>query len=118
VISHVAVTIQNSVEGFRVSVPLPMRVLGRLIRGRMLKKGMPTGIKIPKSFQKDFVPPADLSFDDAMNQLSTYIAAANQKGMHMASPLFGKLTHDQWVQLHCRHAELHFSFLSPAVEQH
>jgi hypothetical protein len=27
------------------------------------------------------------------------------------SPLFGELTIDEWNQLHCRHAELHLSFI-------
>jgi hypothetical protein len=25
-------------------------------------------------------------------------------------PVLGKLTHDQWKQIHLRHAELHLSF--------
>jgi hypothetical protein len=29
------------------------------------------------------------------------------------SPFLGELTRDQWDQLHCRHCELHLSFLIP-----
>ena len=29
------------------------------------------------------------------------------------NPVFGVLTHDQWIQLNLRHAELHLSFQIP-----
>jgi hypothetical protein len=29
------------------------------------------------------------------------------------SPVFGRLTHGEWVQLNLRHAELHLGFLVP-----
>ena len=31
--------------------------------------------------------------------------------MSKPSPVFGPMTHEEWEQLHCRHAELHFSFI-------
>ncbi len=29
------------------------------------------------------------------------------------NPVLGKLTREEWDRLHCRHAELHLSFLVP-----
>jgi hypothetical protein len=29
------------------------------------------------------------------------------------SPFLGELTREQWDQLHCRHCELHLSFILP-----
>ena len=29
------------------------------------------------------------------------------------NPVFGRLTHEQWIQLNLRHAELHLSFQIP-----
>ena len=29
------------------------------------------------------------------------------------NPVFGPLTHEQWIQLNLRHAELHLGFLVP-----
>lgn len=114
VFSHVAIAINASVEGFGLTMPLPMRIFGRLMRNRMIKKGIPAGIKIPEHAKKLFVPPSDITLDQAMAQLTSAVNAAKQKGMHAPSPIFGKLTHDQWVQFHCRHAEMHFSHLAPA----
>jgi hypothetical protein len=31
----------------------------------------------------------------------------------MPNPVFGPLTHEQWIQLSLRHAELHLSFQCP-----
>jgi hypothetical protein len=113
ILSHVAAVIEASVEGFTFTVPLPLRILGRLIRGRSLKKGFPSGIKIPNEASAAFVPPSDVTFEQAVDQLTSVIQKAKQRRMTQVSPIFGKLNHDQWVQLHCRHAELHFSFLAP-----
>jgi hypothetical protein len=33
--------------------------------------------------------------------------------MTATSPVLGRLSHEQWVQFHCRHAEMHFSFMHP-----
>lgn len=33
-----------------------------------------------------------------------------------ASPIFGKLSHEQWVNLHLKHAELHLGFLDPGAD--
>ncbi len=116
VVSHVATGIKCSAEGFGITFPFPMRVFGRLIRGRMLKKGMPTGIKITGKARKLFIPPTDITFDEAMAQLTGAIESAKQNGMTARSPIFGQLSQEQWVQFHCRHAELHFSFLTPATQ--
>ncbi len=57
------------------------------------------------------MPPADVTWEDAVEHLRTIISRAKDEGMTGRSPVFGQLTHDEWVQMHCRHAELHFSFL-------
>jgi hypothetical protein len=31
-------------------------------------------------------------------------------------PVLGKLTHEEWTQLHLRHAELHLSFAVPVSD--
>ncbi len=118
VIAHVASVIDASVEGVRFTLPFPMRILGRLIRNRSLKKGLPSGIKIPGKARSTFAPPASLTVEQAIGQLIAAVEKAKQRRMTAVSPVFGKLNHEQWVQLHCRHAELHFSFLSPVSQLH
>jgi uncharacterized protein DUF1569 len=118
IVGHVAAVIDSSVEGFTFKLPVPVRLLGRLMRRWFLAKGFPAGIKMPGNVPTAFKPPADLSIQQAIEQLASSIDKANQKRMNAASPVLGKINHEQWVQLHCRHAELHFSFLSPIHQTH
>lgn len=113
IVGHITAVMLASIEGFPFSLPMPIRLFGRLIRNRAMKKGFPSGIKIPSQAGPAFDPPPDLSFDQAVEQLASAIEKAKQHKMTHASPVFGVLTHDQWIQFHCRHAELHFSFMHP-----
>lgn len=115
---HVSAVIQASIEGFTFKMPFPVRIVGRLIRNRSLSKGFPSGIKIPSSAKHAFDPPANISLDEAMRHLIGSVNKAKQKQMQQVSPIFGALNHDQWVELHCRHAELHFSYLSAISQPH
>jgi len=118
IVGHVTAVIEASVEGFTFSVPFPLRVVGKLIKNRSLTKGLPSGLKVPAKAQDAFIPPVDLTFDTAVKRLAETIEKAKQRKMTQVSPIFGKLSHEQWVQLHCRHAELHFGFLTPINQPH
>lgn len=114
IIGHVAVFIEWSIDGFPFTVPLPLRVLGRVIKGRAQRTTAPPGFKAPPGIMKH-VPPADYSLDQAMRHLRGAVLRVQcGKRMEQPSPLFGRLTHEQWVRIHCRHAEMHFSFMHPA----
>lgn len=117
---HVAFLIDSSVNGFPPAFrfPPPYRFIGRLLRSRTLNNPFPEGIKkMPGGPDLEAItfPPADTSLQEATEYLYANIALASApNSMKHPSPLFGKLTHDQWTRLHCLHADLHFSFLHPA----
>jgi len=114
IVGHIATFIDWSIDGFPFTVPVPLRVVGRFIRKSAQRRTPPSGIKAPKGIMQH-VPPADFSFDEAMRQLRGAVLRVRAgKQMTEPSPLFGKLTHDEWVRIHCRHAEMHFSFMHPA----
>ncbi|MEM1028092.1 MAG: DUF1569 domain-containing protein [Planctomycetota bacterium] len=114
---HVAYLIECSVKGFPAPFrfPLPYRLIGRLLRQRTLSRPFPEGIKkLPGGPDLDAItfPAPETTLAEAIEYLDTNIAAAAVPGaMKHPSPLFGRLNHEQWTQLHCRHADLHFSFL-------
>jgi len=116
IVWHVAAVMQASIEGFPFSFSFPLRILGRLIRQRSLTKGFPRGLKIPGKARPAFDPLPGMTFDVAVAGLAATILKAGQSKMTQASPIFGPLTHEQWVRFHCRHAELHFSFMHPAKQ--
>jgi len=111
-IYHVAFTIGMANRGSDIKIPLPMKFVGRTLKllGAHAKSINP-GINPPAKVAAAFAPPQDVAVDAAMQKLRDEIAYAKEHGMKFPSPLFGKLTHDQWVQMHCRHAELHFGFI-------
>jgi hypothetical protein len=60
------------------------------------------------------VPDEDVTWEQALSELRETIDKAKRDGMTHPSPVLGRMSNDDWVSLHCRHAELHFSFLHPA----
>lgn len=112
-IQHVALFIDASIDGFTFTVPAPIRFVARLMRGRFLRKGFNPGIKPPAKAAAHFAPAPDISMEAAVDHLVRSVARAEQQKMTAVSPLFGAMDHGQWVQMHCRHAELHFSFIQP-----
>ncbi len=113
-IEHIARTIDWSVNGFPFSLPLHFRLLGRLIRNSSLKKTLPSGFKGPAHVRALAEADASITAEQALTNLDQALAQAQRPGsMKHASPAIGELTHDEWIALHCRHAELHFSFFHP-----
>ena len=88
------------------------RILGRPMLKRFLTSqsmGKGGGRTIPAS-----VPPPDTNDEDAVAEARTLISQLNNPTRDLfPSPLFGKLTPDQWRQLHLIHAAHHLSFLIP-----
>ena len=113
-IHHVAFTVGMSNRGFDLPIPLPMKLFGRTLKLLgMHTKPINPGIKPPAKVAAAFAPPDDITVADALQKLRDEIAYAKEHGMTHPSPLFGKLSDDQWKTVHCRHAELHFGFIRP-----
>jgi len=87
-------------------------VAARLIRARLLTKGLPAGRRLPNvpggAFGTD-----PISSDEALASLTQAYARLASTPPIRPHPLLGPLTHDEAIQLHLRHAELHLSFLRP-----
>lgn len=115
IVHHVACFITPSIDGFGFKGPLGLRLIGRVMRKRMLTKTFPAGLTLPKSMSR-FAPPDDATWDDAVALLRREVGRIRDGArMTHASPMLGALSHEEWVNLHCRHAELHFSFLHSAA---
>jgi hypothetical protein len=113
-LGHLATWANFAHDGYppEVHPPLPIRLVIRLMRGRILRDGMTPGMKVGR------MPGGTLGLEELTTQegLERYrtalrrLAASAPTG---ASPVFGKLTHEQWIQLNLRHAELHLGFQVP-----
>jgi len=114
IIEHVGLFICWSIDGFPFTMPFPLRFIGPLIKGRAQRKPLQSGIKAPGRMTPH-MPGQGVALEDAMRTLRGEIGRVKAgKRMEKPSPLFGKLSHEEWVRIHCRHAEMHFSFMHPS----
>lgn len=88
-----------------------MMYLGKVLRNERLPAGAPT----LKSLQPD-----EWSDDSAaMPQLEDAIARIQSpNATFQPSPLFGKLTPDEWRKVHLWHCQHHLEFLVPTAREH
>lgn len=115
VLEHVARLMECAMDGFPNGAPAPVRWMVTLLYKKKALAGgsPPAGFKIPKG--ASFLRPGDeTSFEEGMGKLRAIIARAqNGERFTHPSPVFGRLTHEEWITLNGGHATLHLSFLDP-----
>ncbi|MEE9129307.1 MAG: DUF1569 domain-containing protein [Phycisphaerales bacterium] len=111
IVEHVTFFIDGTIDGFDFTAPLLIRVLARPFKKRILTKPMKPGVKLPARMNV-LLPDPETTWDDAVSALRDTVARIDSgERMMQPSPLLGAMTHEDWVNLHCRHAEMHFSFM-------
>jgi hypothetical protein len=113
-LGHLATWANFAFEGYppEVHAPLPIRLILRSLRGTILKKGMMTGVKIGK-VPGGTVGLDELPSDEGLRRFRDAMERLERESPTLTNPVFGKLTHPQWIQLNLRHAELHLGFQVP-----
>lgn len=113
-LGHLATWTNFAFDGYppEVHAPLPVRLILRLLRNRILNTGMQPGVKIGK------VPGGTLGLDvlptdEGLRRFRAALERLRGTGPGVVNPAFGRLTHGQWIQLNLRHAELHLGFQVP-----
>lgn len=109
---HLSFYLRGSLDGFDFMLPWIVRkllgrpLLRRLLRQKRIKPGMRTA---PASVPADDV--------DENAAVATAIELLKRLGAHAGelhpSPLFDKLSADEWRELHLAHCAHHLSFLTP-----
>ena len=107
-LNHLTMTMNNSLDGFQVTAPFYIRMIAPFFKKSALKKITP-GIRLPKSAETSAFPPSR-SLDESLQEFRKAIQRTTQETMEAAHPAFGRMTHDEWIQLHLRHSEMHLSF--------
>ena len=115
ILEHLARTI-DVVTGDRPSPPiaLPVKVLARMFRSRFLNSPMQPGFKLPSKAQSVFWPSEDVESEAGLQHYREAINRFDHTEPLPKHVLLGNMTRPQHVQLQCRHAELHLSFVRPA----
>jgi hypothetical protein len=114
VVQHLAIAMNNSIDGFGHALPAPVRMLIRLFfKHRFLDKTMSAGFQLPASAAK-MLPPAT-TWDEGRQNIRRAVGRLKTETRRSPHPAIGALSPDEWVRLHCRHSELHLSFLISAT---
>jgi hypothetical protein len=111
-LGHLAVAMNGSIDGIAFQAPWYIRLIAPLIKRRILSKGLTPGFNLPKSREPSAFP-AGLSSQEGIDRLRQAAARIQVEPMNAPHPVFGKLTQQEWLQLHLRHAEMHLSFAVP-----
>ena len=111
-LSHLATAINSSIDDTFGLAPWYIRLVGPFLKRRFVTKGFSAGFKLPKEIEPTFFP-AGRSSQEALDELRKAVGRTRTEQMTGRHPVLGKLTNDEWTQLHLRHAELHLSFALP-----
>ena len=111
IIEHVVYFVDGSIDGFEFKAPLIFRIFGKFARSQILNNPMKPGFKLPASMRMVVPSPKSIWPDAISHARKAILRVEAGKYMSKPSPLLGKMAHQDWVKLHCRHAEMHLSFI-------
>jgi hypothetical protein len=109
-LGHLATWVQMSFDGVPMKVPWFVRLFMRPMRSRFLYKPMAPGRNVPGVSNGTFGT-EPLTLDEGLARFRQTYTRLKTETPSKPNVLFGPLTHDQWINLHLRHAELHLSFV-------
>jgi hypothetical protein len=113
ILRHLSIPMNGCIDGISFSAPWYMRLVGRyVLKGYILKHGMKAGFKLGESAAAVLVPP-ETSWEEGLDALRKGIHRLHSEERRCPHPILGPFTRAEWDAVHCRHAELHLSFLIP-----
>jgi hypothetical protein len=112
IFQHLAIGLNCCIDGYPHQLPAPVRLALRfLFKRRFLMKPMAAGFKLPAKAAALLPPPT--TQEVGLRNLRQALERFEMEPKRVPNPVLGPLTNDEWIQLQCRHAELHLSFLVP-----
>jgi hypothetical protein len=114
IFKHLALAYNGSIDGFTMTFPLPLRIIARIFKKKLVNGAMPAGFNLPASKGAKAVAPPPTSTEDGLAALHAAVARLKRESHRATHPMFGDLSNDEWNRIHRNHASLHMSFLVPA----
>jgi hypothetical protein len=110
IFNHLAAWAEYSYTGMPLKVPWVIRLLMRMRRRAFFNDPMPAGVRIPRVNGGTLATePAEL--EPALARYRAVLDRLAREAPARAHPIFGALTHEEWIKLQLRHAELHLGFV-------
>jgi hypothetical protein len=114
VLGHLAAWASYPYDGYPMNPPGWIRLLGRLTKRRFTRqtRPMPAGFRIHGAPEGTFGV-ENLEFDEGVRRLHAALDRLETTTPTIINPVFGRLSHAEWVGLNLNHAALHLGFLKP-----
>jgi hypothetical protein len=113
IMAHIAAWIEYGYDGYPIGPPpFFVRWILRLRLQKMLRDGMPRGVRIPR-VREGTVGMEDMATPAAEQRLLKALKRLQDgEEARFHSPAFGPMSNDDRIRLNLRHAELHLGFLA------
>jgi hypothetical protein len=108
-LGHLASWINYPFDGYPFKAPWIVKLVMRPMKGRFLKGPMSSGRKIP-GIPTGTVGADSISADEGIVRIRAAAKRLAANVPPLPNLLFGNLSHDEWIAINLRHAELHLSF--------
>jgi hypothetical protein len=117
VLEHLATSLNKSIDGYKNPVPAVFRVVLRLfMKQSFLTKPLSAGFKLPAKAEAEMWS-GSASVPEGAQALRAAIGRLKSQTHREPHPVIGPLSVAEWNQFHCRHAEMHLSFLVPVDQR-
>lgn len=107
---HVAYWIDVSFDGSEHRAPWFIRLIGPMLKKGMINKTPKPGFRLPGVAGGTYGTTA-YTLDEGLARLRRAVARLQAGTPTLPNEVFGKMTRDEWLALHLRHAEVHLGFL-------
>lgn len=107
--AHLAFFIEEIDEDKGIKTPWFVKLIGPLMKRRMVSKRMPRGVRVP-GMKSGTLGDEPCELDVGLARLRRALDRLERGGFPARHPVFGKFEPQDWVALHLRHAELHLGF--------
>jgi hypothetical protein len=111
-LGHLASWAEYSYTGAPLKAPFFVKWFLRLRKRKFLYEPMRSGVKIPR-VEGGTLATEPVPLDEGLERMRRVLGRLKSEAPTAPNVIFGPLRHDEWVALHCRHAELHLGFLVP-----
>ena len=113
-LGHLAAWVSYGYDGYppMLRPPWIIKFLSRLAKKKYLTKTLKPGFRIP-GLPMGTVGDEPLPTADALARFNAAWSRLRNAPPAKPNLLFGPLSHDEWINLHLRHAELHLGFFHP-----
>ena len=116
-LGHLATWARYAHEGYPPALrpPWVVRVILRMMKGKIIREGLRPGVRL-RGIPGGTTGLEEMSSQEGLDQFRAAMERLERERPPAENPVFGPMTHAQWIGLNLRHAELHLGFLDPGSD--